>query len=155
MKTMEAETTRDNLMSIALLRVERLTALVELAEQQRSILIEGRHSELAENVKAQDLILAELDHLQKREDGLFRTVSSRPALGLAEEYESVETKASRTAQRLKSITRGNRGLLDSAMQYVNFSMGVFSALAAEQQVSYDPRPETGPNTLAVMLDLKV
>jgi hypothetical protein len=152
---MEAVTTRDNLMSIALLRVERLTALVELAEQQRSMLIEGRHSELAENVKAQDLILAELDHLQKREDGLLQTVSSGHTLGLSPEYESVGARASRTAQRLKSITRGNRDLLDSTMQYVTFSMGILSSLAADQQVSYDPRPEAGPNTLAMMLDRKV
>ena len=155
MITMEAETTRQNLMSIALLRVERLTALVELAEQQRSMLIEGRHSELAENVKAQDLILAELDNLQKREDGLLQTVSSRPALNLEPEYESAGARASRAAQRLKSITRGNRDLLDSAMQYVTFSMGVLSGLAADQQVSYDPRLETVPNTLAMMLDRKV
>jgi len=118
-------------------------------------LIEGRHSELAENVKAQDLILAELDNLQKREDGLLQTVSSRPALNLEPEYESAGARASRAAQRLKSITRGNRDLLDSAMQYVTFSMGVLSGLAADQQVSYDPRLETVPNTLAMMLDRKV
>jgi hypothetical protein len=152
---MEAATTGKHLMSIALLRVERLTELVELAEQQRSILIEGRHAELAENVKAQDLILAELDHLQKREDSLFQTVSSRPALGLSEEYESAGAKASRTAQRLKSVTRGNRDLLDSTMQYVAFSMSILSGLAADQQISYDPKSEAGPNTLAMMLDRKV
>jgi hypothetical protein len=148
----------DNLMSVASLRAERLTRLLELAEEQRTILLQGKDSALPENVQAQEMITAELGQLQKREDSLFEALTSEGSAAGSDwrkDHRAIASKAARTGQRLRTVVRGNRALLDNAMQYVTFSLGVISSLASDQRQSYDPGSEVGATSLAIMLDRKV
>ena len=155
--TVDATSHRDDLMSVTHLRLERLKKLIELAEEQRSILLQGRNSDLPENVRAQDMALAELAHLQKREDALIETLSAEANAGpdVKREHVALSAKASRAAQRLQTVVRGNRQLLDNAMQYVSFSLGVISELASNQQPGYDTKSDGPSNSLAILLDRKV
>ena len=154
---MDSEQIKSKLIEIAILRLHKLTEMVNLAEQERSILVEGRNWELMDNIRAQDLATAELSQLLAQEDNLSDLLSShttaQPAPDFKLAYESVATKAVRAAERLRTIIRHNTELLDNAMQYVTFSLGILSTLANEQQ-SYDPQSDTEAKSLAIMLDRK-
>ena len=63
---MEPDSIRDEMVTTARKRLERYDQVVGLAEEQKAILVEGRHSELTENLTKFDPLLLELKQLGKR-----------------------------------------------------------------------------------------
>jgi hypothetical protein len=153
----EAEAARKRLMSIALVRGELLTGLLKLATDQRQILVKGNHDGLADNIQAQDQSLAELDSLEKQEQCVLQASPAdimRSSQEFRRGYLALARESALTADSLKTIVQTNRELLDTAMQYVAFSLGAISNAAADKQ-SYDPNSDAANDSLAIMLDRKV
>ena len=67
---MDLGTAEKELMTTAALRLECFEKLVSQAEEQRSILVEGRHADLEPNLSKQDRILVDIVRLDRREDKL-------------------------------------------------------------------------------------
>ena len=121
-------------------RLERLETLIRLAEEERSILVQGRHADLEANLGAQDRLLAEVRQLDKREEKasmMLEEGSLGPAL---------HVEHAKAADRLRSLVEVNTELIQNAMRFVNFSLGVLMSLASEQQ--------GGQGNPAILLDRK-
>lgn len=134
-------------------RLEKYEKLVSLAEAQQMILVNGRHGELADNAAAFDPILLEIKQLDKREEMLFGRLEK------CEEYHGPENidvrcreinrQTLQAAARLKRLTEANERLMLSALQLIDFSMGIICKVAAESAAG-----KAAPNP-AMALDLKV
>ena len=154
---MEEHTIIDEIVSTARMRLERYDRLVALAEEQQSILVENRHSELAQNLAVIDPLLFELKQINKRQENLFRHLEESQDGGQAtrlpdinKEYEELAQRTAEKADRLRTLTEVNRQLLSNAMDFVNFSMGIICKVVAEQQLNADAKSNP-----AIVLDLKV
>ena len=153
---MNAEVIRDQLISTAALRLDGLTKLVTLAEEQQAMLVGGKHSDLESNIRDHDLTLSELAQLDHHEAAMAEKLddAADAALGLDDRYEVIARNTTDTCRKLGSLVHCNAELLDNAMQYVSFTLGLLSDLAAGQQ-SYDPKSDGAANSAAIMLDRKV
>ena len=153
----EVDSTAKQLASVASVRAKELRRLVDLVREQRDILLQGRVAELSDNVQAQERILADLARLEKREDELKSSLGADSgAVESAPSYLEVaaaDRDSAESAEMLRPLVRGNTELLENAMQYVTFSLGILSSLTSEPQ-PYSPGSESAPNGQAIMLDLK-
>jgi hypothetical protein len=136
----------DELDSVHQKRDERYDELIRLAEEQQSILLEGRHSDLAENIAGFDPLLLEIDQLDKRERTLVQRLDQadhrkEPAAPLKLEPSTVEKAA-----RLHALTQTNRHLLANAMEFIDFTIHVVCRTAADAAAGANP---------AVVLDARV
>ncbi|MDO8587055.1 MAG: flagellar export chaperone FlgN [Armatimonadota bacterium] len=155
---MNVESIRKQLASLAEIRTLGLKRLVDLAGEQRAILIEGRLDELSDNVQAQEQVLAEIARAQKREAELSSSLQDetdqKTGSDSLRKLDGADREASGALELLRPLVRGNTELLDNQMRYVTFSLAILSSLASDQQ-SYNPGPEPVVNHQAVMLDMKV
>ena len=162
---MDATTIRNELITAARFRLQRFQELISLAEDQRAILLERRHADLPENLGRHDPLLIELAKVEKREESLLgmlaATDASAAALRSATEASASEFEAQYTeinretralALTLQTLVAGNTQLLETMMEYVQFSINIMAKLMCEQQ-SYDPAAD--PGTAALLLDRKV
>ena len=162
---MDATTIRNELITAARFRLLRFQELISLAEEQRAILLERRHADLPENLGRHDPLLIELAKVEKREESLLgmlaATDASAAALRSATEASASEFEAQYTeinretralALTLQTLVAGNTQLLETMMEYVQFSINIMAKLMCEQQ-SYDPAAD--PGTAALLLDRKV
>ena len=162
---MDATTIRNELITAARFRLQRFQELICLAEEQRAILLERRHADLPENLGRHDPLLIELAKVEKREESLLgmlaATDASAAALRSATEASASEFEAQYTeinretralALTLQTLVAGNTQLLETMMEYVQFSINIMAKLMCEQQ-SYDPAAD--PGTAALLLDRKV
>ncbi len=173
---MDATTIRNELITAARFRLQRLQELISLAEEQRAILLERRHADLQENLRKHDPLLIDLAKVEKREESLLgmlaesdgpvgeafnglpagRPLKASPTEASASEFEAQyaginrETRA--LAVVLQALVAGNTQLLKTMMEYVQFSVGIISKLVSEQQ-TYDPAAD--PGGAALLLDRKV
>ena len=121
-------------------RLERLETLIRLAEEERSILVQGRHSDLEVNLGEQDRVLADLRQLDNMEEKASRRLEEG---SLVPAFHAAYTEA---ADRLRSLMEVNMGLVQNAKRFVDFSLGVLIGLASEQQ--------GGQGNSAILLDRK-
>ena len=162
---MDATTIRNELITAARFRLQRFHELISLAEEQRAILLERRHADLPENLRKHDPLLIELAKAEKREESLLgmlaATDASAAAPGSATEasasdfeaqYAEINRETRALALTLQTLVAGNTRLLETMMEYVQFSIGIMAKLMCEQQ-SYDPAAD--PGTAALLLDRKV
>lgn len=155
---MNIERLKNELVSIAGRRLQRFRELASLAEEQRSLLLNGRHSELPGNVTEHDRLLVELNQLDRREEALAgHLADAEPVSGTSADFDrkygEINRETGEVALRLQSLTVANTELLNNAMEFVTFSIGILSKLANEQQPC-DPGIEAG-NSAALLLDRKV
>jgi hypothetical protein len=154
---MDAEVIRNELIAVAEVRLDRYRRLLSLAEEQRGILLAGRHAELVGNLANHDPVLAELAQLDRREEMLLaRLNEAGDPSALSPDFEGkhqrIAEQTSEAATRLRSIVQGNAQLLANAMDFVSFSIGILSKLAADLP-SYDPSAEAA--NPALVFDRKV
>jgi len=154
---MEPDSIRDEMVTTARKRLERYDQVVGLAEEQKAILVEGRHSELTENLTKFDPLLLELKQLGKREEALRRHLERAQADGQVASSSSLDAEYAKTADLtaektsvLRTLTETNKQLLANASEFMRFSIGIICRAAAEQQ----PGLDIGGNP-AIMLDLRV
>jgi hypothetical protein len=141
---MNANAKTENAKSNAELRLVGLTKLIELAEEQRDVLVKGRHSDLEANIREQDSILSGLAGLPQDETEMPES-----------RRHEVAVKTSDAANRLRSLVRVNAELLRNAKEFVDFSIGVITRLTTEQP-SYNPTSNAASTAgAALMLDSKV
>ena len=137
-------------------RLDQYEELIALAQEQQSILVEGRHTDLSENLAKHDPILLQLKQLEKRQEGLLvylvteGTVpgSVRPG-DFDSECRRLEESISRRAQELRELTETNKQLINNAMNFRHFSMNVICKAAGDANSA---PPGASP---AIMLDLRV
>lgn len=130
-------------------RLERYNMLVKLADEQRSILIGSRHSELADNLASFDPLLIEIKRIEKQEDTLLRHMVEAGGDDPGPEYRVLKGRIAESADLLHRISVTNKQLLTRQMEYVSFSLGMMVKIATEHSI-------IGPgNNAALMLDSKV
>ncbi len=103
-------------------------------------------------------MLVELSQLDRREEALAGHLAeaepmSETSVDSDQQYGEINRETGEAALRLRSLTAANTELLNNAMEFVKFSIGVLSKLANEQQPC-DPGIEAG-NSAALLLDRKV
>lgn len=130
--------------------------LIKLSEEQESILIEGRHGELADNLSGFDPLLLEFQQLAKRDEALRRRLKSAASDSAAstdyyeQPYKQFSSALAEKASRLQVLTETNRELLGNAMELIGFSMAVIGKVASEEQFKTNPQASS-----AIVFDLKV
>lgn len=159
---MDSTTVRNELITAARFRLQRFRDLVALAEDQRAILMERRHADLPENLRKHDSLLLDLAKVEKREESLLGMLSGddgegrSPGVGDTSDFEDRYAEINREtrdiALRLQTLVACNTKMLNTMMEYVQFSVSVMSRLMGEQQ-SYDPAADPGSG--ALLLDRKV
>lgn len=149
---MERETIVREVTLIARKRLDCYGRLAGLAEEQRSMLLESRDSELTDNLARFDPLLLDIMQLDRREETLRRHLEAAKANGravdLGPEYADLTDRTVKTAKLLRDLMLINKELLAGRMEYVNFSLGVIYKVAAEQSLA-----GAGDNP-AVVLDLR-
>lgn len=136
------------LISTARKRLQCFNALVKLADEQKSILLEGRHSELAGNLSKFDPQLLEIKRLEKQEETLLSQLT-QAGVDIHPEYTAVKRRIAEVVDLLQRISVTNKQLLARHMEYVSFSLGVIAKVATEHSI-------IGPgNNPALMLDSRV
>ena len=149
---MQQDTIIREITSIARRRLECYAALADLAQKQKTILIEHRESDLPDNLAGFDPLLLEIMQLDRREETLVGYLEDAPPEGSADlraEYNQLKSRTAKTARLLRDLTIVNREMLAGKMEFVNFSLGVVCKIAAEQLVS---GPGDNP---AILLDSRV
>ena len=165
---MDATTIRNELITAARFRLQRFQELISLAQEQRAILLERRHADLPENLRRHDPLLIELAKVEKREESLlgmlaaterrqrhcvrYRSIACRAYPDFEAQYAEINRETRALALTLQTLVAGNTQLLETMMEYVQFSIGIMAKLMCEQQ-SYDPAAD--PGTAALLLDRKV
>lgn len=142
---MEKETIMKELIATIRKRLECYNALIKLADEQKSILIDSRHSELPVNLAKFDPLLIEVKQCEKREESLLGHLDGISPGG---EYAAVKGRVAEAAGLLSDLTVTNKQLLTSHMEYVNFSLGIIFKTVAEHM------PADAGNNPAMMLDSK-
>jgi hypothetical protein len=96
---MDAITIRNELITTARFRLQRLQELISLAEEQRAILLERRHADLQENLRKHDPLLIDLAKVEKREESLLGmlTVADSSAAALRSATEESESGSGRAS----------------------------------------------------------
>ena len=149
---MERETIVREVTAIARKRLECYGKLASLAEEQRSMLVESRDSDLSDNLAEFDPLLLEIMQLDRREETLQQHLekarSNGRVIDLGREYAHLTDRTVKTAKLLRDLTLINKELLAGRMEFVNFSLGVIYKVAAEQSLAGD-----GDNP-AIMLDFR-
>ncbi len=151
---MDATTIRNELITAARFRLQRFRDLVALAEDQRAILLERRHAELPENLRKHDSLLVDLAKVEKREEALLGMLSGQDsdAPDFQAKYSDINSDTRDEALKLQSLVAGNSKILNTMMEYVQFSISIMSRLMGEQQ-SYSPAADQSAG--ALLLDRKV
>ncbi|MEN6521541.1 MAG: flagellar export chaperone FlgN [Armatimonadota bacterium] len=155
---MDAEKIRDEIILISKHRLDRCKTLVSLAQEQRELLTQRRHDELNDNAKKHEQLISDLMKLDRREKALLREIDryqsdSNTTAAFDKRRNAVITETSAEAKKLGSIMQINAGLLNNAMNYVSFTVGLLSKIVSSRP-SYDPRGENITSS-AVVLDLRV
>ena len=152
---MTAKAAPDQLVTTAALRLEKLTKLVTLAEKQQGMLLTSKHADLEENLREHEMTLAELAQLNRQEEVLMGQMdgAGEPPTLSGGRYEAIARDTTDTCHRLSSLVHCNTHLLDNAMQYVDFSLGILTSLATGER-PYDLKPDGAANSPAIMLDTK-
>jgi len=135
---MDLNALRDEMLSIAKLRMERYREMIKLAEEKKAVLTDGRHADLLEVTRRFDPILVELAQLEKREAQVIKhleQVDLARGSFVTPEYEAIQSETRKLALQLRELTYINMTLLDNAMQFVNFSMGMISEIATDNHAS--------------------
>ncbi|MHB0912634.1 MAG: flagellar export chaperone FlgN [Armatimonadota bacterium] len=147
---METERIKSELISTARLRLQHYGLLVEMAEEQQSILIQGRHSELAENIAGFDSLLLELSKLSKREELLVCDLadSRSEASDISSTLCNISEEMLKHTERLRELSRSNMQLLNNAMEFIDFSIGIICGAVGPGQSGRAGSP-------SILLDLKV
>lgn len=130
----------DDIRMISKQRISLYEDLTDLALEQRQILVEGRHEDLAQNIERQEPLAAALMKLEQ----------SCPQLN---EDDPLAVQAGKASERLRAAMEVNKQLLANAIGYIRFSIGLVAQLATDK-VSYDPQTSDTPNS-AIVLDTKV
>jgi len=149
---MQQDTIIREITSIARRRLECYAALADLAQRQKTILVEHRESDLPDNLAGFDPLLLEIMQLDRREETLVGYLEDAPpevSADLRAEYNQLKSRTAKTARLLRELTIINREMLAGKMEFVNFSLGVVCKIAAEQLVS---GPGDNP---AILLDSRV
>lgn len=149
---MQQDTIIREITSIARRRLDCYAALADLAQKQKTILIEHRESDLPDNLAGFDPLLLEIMQLDRREQTLVGYLEDAPSAVSADlraEYDQLKSRTAKTARLLRELTIVNREMLAGKMEFVNFSLGVVCKIAAEQLVS---GPGDNP---AILLDSRV
>lgn len=146
---MDKKNIKTDLTSIAQSRLAYYQELVSLAEAQRELLVGGRHSELADNLKAHDPILIEIGRLDKREEALVSLLTDTES---DSGYRQLIQTTAKTAARLAELTRINAELLENAREFVAFSIGIIAKSVNESCAIGDSVTDSNG---ALLLDKKV
>jgi len=146
-----AEKPENKILLILKQKLEKCKTLVALAEEQREILVSGRHTELEENALKHDSVLSEISQLDRLEDNLTQELGCTNT-DFEEKRSEILFRIADEAAKLKTLMETNAELLSNAMNYVTFSMSLLSKLASDQP-SYDPRGESALSS-AIVLDQK-
>ncbi|MEN6372151.1 MAG: flagellar export chaperone FlgN [Armatimonadota bacterium] len=155
---MDAEKIKEELILISQHRLDRCKGLVSLALEQRELLTNRRHTELEDNARKHEQLIADLVKLDRREKTLLQELGryqsdSSTTVAFNKRRSTVIAEIGAEAKKLKSLMQINAGLLGNAMNYINFTMGLLSRIVSNQP-SYDPRGENLTSS-AVVLDLRV
>jgi hypothetical protein len=128
---MELSAIEQELISTVTKRLQCYETLLSLTLEQKSILVDGRHAELSENLKRFDPIMMELNHLDQTQKALMKHLKELVARGTIAEMPNVKAlcedcnnRTIETASRLRELTKLNTRLLNTAMRYVDFTLGV-------------------------------
>lgn len=149
---MTVEKPGNEILLISKQKLEKCKALVALAEEQREILVSGRHTELEENARKYDFVLSEISRLDQLEQNPAIELNCTD-MDFEQKRSEILFRIADEAAKLKILMETNAELLGNAMNYITFSMSLLSRLAADQP-SYDPRGESALSS-AIVLDLKV
>ena len=153
---MDSMSITNELISIAKKRLERYQRLVALAKEQESILLENRHADLPGNIAEFDPLLMEIKRIDDAEQSLARQINDldeeEPVrlLGMDPRYDRLLQLTNVQASKLRELAHSNAEMLENAMQFVNFSIGIVCKIAADER----QLPDNGNNP-AIVLDLKV
>jgi hypothetical protein len=135
-------------------RIEGYNRLIELAEEQQSLLLQNRHSELAQNLSKFDPVLMELQQLDRKEDAFSQRI--KQAGDKLEDTAHTETMDKLSGEplmdrvnRLRNLTEMNTHLIKNLMNFANYTMGIVSKIASNGRNFGDI------GNLSVLLDLKV
>jgi hypothetical protein len=148
-------TAEKELMTTAALRLECFEKLVSQAEEQRSILVEGRHADLEPNLSVQDRLLVEIGRLDQRENKLIEFIGRGEAFAVGAkhlpghmqnhdlpskcfaptyyeiQYNEIRQRIKNVAVRLRSVMQINTELLENVARYVSFSLAVIAKVASD------------------------
>lgn len=133
-----------DLLSTAHRRLQCFNALVKLADDQKSMLMEGRHSELPDNLSKFDPLLVEIKKLETQEETLLKQMGAP-----GPEYLAIKARIAESVDLLKRISTTNKVMLARQMEYVSFSLGLIVKVATEHSII---GPGANP---ALMLDSRV
>lgn len=141
------------LLSLASRRLEIFRELVRLAEEQRTILVEGRHGDLLDNVRKNDSLLTTLSQIEKHEKVLLEHLeNANDEHGFKPAYRHLNQQALETAAHLRELVSVNKELLENAAEYVRYSVSVLSKIASESSGNLDLN---GCNHTTLLIDRKV
>lgn len=147
---MNQESLRDELLTTAQCRLKKLRELIRLSEEQQSILRDGLHEELHENLRKHDSILHDLDRLSRREEAIVKLLDQKDAEHSDDKLNAMRQQAGELALRLRGIIAANTELLKNSMEYTRFSLDLISKLISEQRATTE-----GNWSGALLLDKKV
>ncbi|MDH7481935.1 MAG: flagellar export chaperone FlgN [Armatimonadota bacterium] len=147
---MDSERLRDELIATAEHKLEKLRELINLSKEQQSILKDGMHEELAENVRKHDSVLLNLDKLARREEAITKLLAQEKARYDDDRLNAIRHETAEVAQRLRSLVAANTELLRNSLGYTRFSLELLSKLVTEQRAANE-----GEWNGALLLDKKV
>ncbi|MCL6518704.1 MAG: flagellar protein FlgN [Armatimonadetes bacterium] len=147
---MDSERLRDELIATAEQKLEKLHELINLSKEQQSILKDGMHEKLAENVRKHDSVLLNLDKLARREKAITNLLAQEKARYDDKRLSAIRHETAEVAQRLQSLVAANTELLRNSIVYTRFSLELLSKLITEQRAANE-----GEWNGALLLDKKV
>ncbi|WP_318507730.1 flagellar protein FlgN [Bacillus sp. T3] len=155
------------LIEILVLMVDAHTRLLELTKEKRNVLIAGDHQSLfnithRENSFAMEIEKLEVqrkqfakEHLEKNGYAgisftLEEIVQLQDNTKIKNTLNTIAKKLRSLVQEIANINKGNQQLIETALSYLNYSIGMF--VQKEPDVGYGPKSKNG---YARLLDAKV
>ena len=137
--------TNDEILTGLNRRLDIYDKLAMLAETQQVILMENKLSELPENLAGFDPLLLELEQIERREESSLVLPEDENNL-FSGETRKIASSIIERAGQLSRLTALNKQLLQDAMNFVDFSIGIICRAAS---------PTSDPGSRAILLDAKV
>lgn len=136
------------LLSLASRRLDIFRELVRLAEEQRAILVEGRHGDLLENVRKNESLLLTLNQVEKHEQALVELLrDAGNEHGFRPAYRHLNQQVLEVAGQLRDLVSVNRELLENAAEYIRYSVSVLSEAVSDSSGGLDSDRRNCPTLL--------
>lgn len=160
----------NNLISVLGEEADIYCGVLKISKDKTTVIIEGRVNDLEKLVKLEQSCIMQLSKLESDREGLISKVSALAGTkpeditisGLMENVKDEQKEALKELQdrivnvigELKNMNDLNSRLIKNSLDYINFSLGLFTDMGSEGN-NYDTKAARAPKKNRNLFDLKV